>query len=96
MENQSNIVIKIENKLKDSFYKSCYSLNITPMRAILILIERFNTGNINAMPIVEDYKSFKEKDREDKLFRLLKYRIDGKEAYEINSKRKIDETKAVQ
>jgi len=58
------------------------------MRVVLILVERFGNGKIDALPIIEDYKDFKATDKTKKIDRLLKYRIDGTEAYKINKKNK--------
>ena len=61
-----NIVLKVDEDIKKKFYKLCYSLNITPMRTMLILMDRFASGKIDAMPILEDYKLFKTEDQINK------------------------------
>ena len=58
------------------------------MRTMLILMDRFGDGKIDALPIIEDYKTFKGDEKITKTNRILKYRIDGKQAYKINSKNK--------
>ena len=83
-----NIVIKIDKTIKEKFYDICHSFNITPMRTILILISRFADGKIDALPIIEDYKAFKEQEVINKTQRILKYRIDGSSAYKINKAKK--------
>jgi len=83
-----NIIVRIEEKDKKEFYLTCKSLNITPMRAILILIRKFATGSIDALPIIKEYKEFKDEDMNQRSIRLTKYRIDGKQAYKINKEKK--------
>lgn len=83
-----NIVLKVDKQIKKKFYDLCYSLKITPMRTMLILMDRFGDGKIDALPIIEDYKTFKGDEKITKTNRILKYRIDGKQAYKINSKNK--------
>lgn len=83
-----NIVLRLDKAIKKKFYDLCHSLKITPMRTMLILMDRFADGKIDALPIVEDYKNFKNSETDKKSQRLLKYRIDGKKAYQINKKNK--------
>lgn len=83
-----NIVLRLDKAIKKKFYDLCHSLKITPMRTMLILMDRFADGKIDALPIVEDYKNFKNNETDKKSQRLLKYRIDGKKAYQINKKNK--------
>jgi antitoxin component of RelBE/YafQ-DinJ toxin-antitoxin module len=90
MDIVKSISVKIRTKLKANFYLVCKSLDITPMRTILILIERFSDGKIDAMPIVEDYKNFDVQDKLDRKNRMLVYRIDGGKAYRLNQKNKND------
>lgn len=86
-----NMVVKVDKKVKQSFYHLCHSLNLTPMRTMLILIERFANGQIDATPIMSDYATFKEREKITKTNRILKYRIDGGKAYAINQIRKEKE-----
>jgi len=88
-----NIVLKVDKKVKKKFYDLCYSLNLTPMRTMLILMDRFADGKIDAMPILEDFKNFKAEEKIRKSKRILKYRIDGDIAYKINKRNKKKEEK---
>lgn len=91
MTNTVNVVIKIAPQVKKRFYDLCKSLGLTPMRTILILIERFASGKIDALPILEDFKQFKATEKSNKVKRILKYRVSGTEAYKINKERKEEE-----
>lgn len=82
-----NLVIKIEKNLKKEYYTTCNSLGIKPMRATLILIEHFAKGKINALPILEEYKTFRYSDKDRKIIRLLKNRINGDKAFKIHKKK---------
>jgi len=88
MRNLVNIVIKVDKDIKNDFYTLCKTLSITPMRACLILINRFSKGKIDALPVIEDYKIFKQQEVHNKTMRILKNRIDGKLAYKINKRNK--------
>lgn len=83
-----NIVLKVDKVIKKKFYDLCHELKITPMRTMLILMERFARGKIDALPVIEDFRRFKSEENQRKTQRILKYRIDGKQAYKINRKKK--------
>lgn len=88
-KNISIIALRIEKVLKNDFYNICRSFSMTPMRTILILIKRFAEGHIDALPIIEEYKVFKTDEIDRKTQRILRHRIDGKQAYKINAKKKL-------
>lgn len=86
--NKTTILIETTKEVKKVFYSNCYSLGVTPMRIILILMKRFIEGQINVMPILEDYEEFKNEDIKNRTQRLLVNRIDGDKAHRINIKKK--------
>ena len=88
-----NLVIKMEQKAKDMFYTTCKTLGVTPMRTVLIMIKKFANGEFDAMPIIKTYKEFYEDNKDCRTQRLLKYRIDGGQAFRIHQKRKKDDIK---
>lgn len=89
MIQQVNIVLKVDKEQKKKFYDLCHGFNMTPMRTMLILMDRFSDGKLDAMPILQEYKEFKASETDRKSQRLLRYRIDGNQAYKINKKNKV-------
>jgi antitoxin component of RelBE/YafQ-DinJ toxin-antitoxin module len=80
----TTMFLKFDEKVKTNFDNICHSLGIKPMRVVMVLIERFGLGQIDAMPIIEDCKKFNETDIQLKTNRLLTHRINGKQAHEIH------------
>lgn len=85
-----NLVIRIEKELKKEFYLTCKTLGVSPMRTTLILIRKFARGSIDALPIIQEYKEYKDNDTNLRTVRLAKYRIDGDKAHKINKEKKHD------
>lgn len=83
-----NLVIRIEKDQKKEFYTTCKTLGVSPMRTTLILIRKFARGSIDALPIIKEYKEYKDNDVNLRSVRLVKYRINGDKAHKINRERK--------
>lgn len=83
-----NLVIRIEKADKKEFYTTCKTLGVSPMRTTIILIRKFARGSIDALPIIKEYKDYKDNDSNLRSVRLAKYRIDGDKAHKINRERK--------
>jgi len=90
MNKTVNLVTKIKPELKKTYYDLCHSIGLTPMRTTLILIERFASGKIDALPVLQNYKDWKYTEKYAKTKRLLKYRIDGSESKKTKVKDPID------
>lgn len=86
MENK-NLLLSLPKKDKEEFYKLCKTLELKPMRVILILMGKFVDGTIDAMPVIQAFKDYKEGDISNKTIMLLKNRITGKQAYKIHMER---------
>jgi antitoxin component of RelBE/YafQ-DinJ toxin-antitoxin module len=93
MIQMKNIVLKINSVDKESFYCKCEELNMTPMRVMIIMMEKFAQGKIDSEAIFERYKQFKKQEVDNKIKRIIKYRIDGGKAYQISNRKKQQDLK---
>jgi hypothetical protein len=80
----TTMLLSLTEEIKNNFKIVCKSLGTKPMRTVLILMERFGNGQIDALPILEDYKKYTQADIQLKTNRLLTHRINGKQAHEIH------------
>lgn len=88
MTDKSSIILSVDNKLKKEFYKLTAANNMSAMRTMIILMERFTNGLIDTLPIIQDYQAFRTDEIDKKTKMLLKHRIHGGTAFQINKQKK--------
>lgn len=86
MENKT-LILTLPKQDKEEFYKLCKLLEMKPMRVLLILMGKFVNGEIDALPIIKEFKAYKQQDFSNRGIRLLKNRINGKQAYNIHKEK---------
>lgn len=86
---KKTLLIVLEESLKEKFYTFARELKITPMRTIIILIQMFVAGKINAKEVIAEYNVFFEKISKERLKHIKENRISGGLAYKISQENKL-------
>lgn len=86
---KKSVLVILDKDLKEKFYSFCRELKMTPMRAIIILLQLFTEGKINSREILTRYNSFYQVIHQDRLKNLKENRVSGDVAHKINKESNI-------